>query len=116
MSSARPDPGDPPPVDILAARFDDPARARAAARDIRVRLRVPPDAIDIRPLGTTEYDRPASDVLLAGRFPEDLVEPATMLVESYGGRVVDRRNEAELYPAVVRKPRRPESEAERPLR
>ena len=98
LSFVRPLVADPRDVDIVAAKFADLARARAAARDIRVRLRLAPDSIAIGSLGSTQYDEPVSDALLAGQFPDAVTASALAIIDTHGGVILDRRRDDEGQP------------------
>jgi hypothetical protein len=78
---------------VIGARFRTLAAARAALRAVRASVAVPPGDVAVRALGSTRYDAPEDQFLLAGRFdPADAAE-ITAIVHSQGGRVIERRSD-----------------------
>jgi len=76
---------------LVGARFRALAGARAALRAVRASVPVAPGDVGVRPLGTTRYDAPVEDFVLAGRFEPDDVETVIRILHAQGGRVVVRR-------------------------
>ena len=79
---------------LVAARFRTVAAARAALAAIRSRIRVAQGDAGVGPLGSTRYDEPTGDFVLAGRFPDADVTTVVQIVAAQGGSVIDRRAEA----------------------
>ena len=71
---------------LVGARFRALAGARAALRAVRASVRVVPGDVGVRPLGTTRYDSPIEDFLLAGRFEPGDVESVIRILHAHGGR------------------------------
>jgi hypothetical protein len=86
---------------LLGARFRALAGAVAALRAIRSSVPVAPVDVGVRPLGSTTYEAPAEDFLVAGRFEPADVETVIRILHSNGGRVVERR----IDPAMATPPR-----------
>ena len=78
---------------VVGARFANLESANAALGDIRASVPMPPTDVAVRPLGSTRYEEPASDFLLAGRFPGVAVERVLRIVELHGGTLLSRRLE-----------------------
>ena len=76
---------------LVGARFRALAGARAALRSVRASVSVVPGDVGVRPLGTTRYDAPVEDFVLAGRFEPGDVETVIRILHSHGGRIVARR-------------------------
>ena len=78
---------------VVGARFGSLAAAGAALLAVRSAVTVPPGDAGVRPLGSTRYEEPAEEYLLAGRFADDDVDVVIGIVESHGGRVIERRRD-----------------------
>ncbi|HET8784408.1 MAG TPA: hypothetical protein VFM38_02150 [Candidatus Limnocylindrales bacterium] len=78
---------------LIGARFRTLAAATMALQAIRAGVPVAPGDIAVRPLGSTRYERPAEDFLLAGRFESDDVDAVVDIVLANGGRLLERRVE-----------------------
>jgi hypothetical protein len=78
---------------VLAARFRTISAASAALRAIRSAVTVAPGDSGVRPLGSTRYDAPTGDFLLAGRFEEQDVPAVIDIVATQGGKVIEQRSE-----------------------
>ena len=78
---------------VVGARFANLESANAALGDIRASVAMPPTDVAVRPLGSTRYEQPASDFVLAGRFPAAEVERVLRIVELHGGTLLSRRLE-----------------------
>ena len=78
---------------VVGARFRTLAAAGAALLAIRSTVTVPPGDAGVRPLGSTRYEESAEDFLLAGRFVDEDVEAVVGIVETAGGRVIERRSD-----------------------
>jgi hypothetical protein len=76
---------------VLGVRFATPDAARSALREIRATIAVPAADVAVGALGSTSYDEPATEYLLAGQFADELVEAAAVIAERHGGVVVSRR-------------------------
>jgi hypothetical protein len=80
-------------VHVLGARFESTAAALAALRELRSRYEIDERDAEVRPLGTTEYDAPTSDLILAARFQPDVIPEVITMLERLGGEVVVERDE-----------------------
>jgi hypothetical protein len=78
---------------LVGARFATMEAALAALRDIRGTLPVEPSDVGLRPLGTTRYDEPTRDLVVAGRFEPAEVERVVGIMEGHGGSILVRRQE-----------------------
>lgn len=78
---------------ILGVRFERDEQAYAALQALRARFDLREEDAAIRPLGTTAYDDPTSDLILAGRFRPEVLPEVLRLVRELGGRVVVDREE-----------------------
>lgn len=76
---------------LVGARFRALAGAHAALRALRTSVAVAPGDVGVRPLGTTRYEAPVDDFVLAGRFENDDVETVIRILHRYGGRLLLRR-------------------------
>ena len=79
---------------FVGARFADLPAASRALGEIRANVAVEPDDLAVRPLGSTRYDVPSDDILLAGRFEPDDVEAVVGILEAHGGAILARRPES----------------------
>ena len=75
---------------LVGARFADLPTASAALGKIRASVPVGPGDVAVRPLGSTRYDVPSADILLAGRFEPDDVDAVVDILEAHGGDVLAR--------------------------
>ena len=93
---------------FVGARFADLPAASRALGEIRASVPVEPGDLAVRPLGSTRYDVPSDDILLAGRFEPADVEAVVGILESHGGAILARRPEspAGQAPAPPAKPER----------
>jgi hypothetical protein len=80
-------------VHVLGARFESTSAAVAALQELRSRYAIDDRDAEIRPLGTTEYDAPTSDLILAARFRPDVIPEVITMLERLGGQVVVERDE-----------------------
>jgi hypothetical protein len=95
-------------MQVLGARFATQAAAGSALREIRATVPVPADAVGERPLGSTHYEAPPTEYLLAGRFEDHESDAAASIVEQHGGILFtlrsetprERRNPAPVTPAT----------------
>lgn len=78
---------------VIGARFEELDRATAALGEIRARVRVAPGDVAVRPLGSTRYEAPAKDFLLAGRFEASDVDTVVAIVAAHDGSLIERRVE-----------------------
>jgi len=78
---------------VIGARFANLESAHAALGEIRASVGIPPGDVAVRPLGSTRYEEPTVDFLLAGRFPEREVDRVTAIVEEHSGMLLSRRVE-----------------------
>jgi len=78
---------------IVGARFANLESANAALAEIRACVAIPREDVAVRPLGSTRYEEPVADFLLAGRFPAGEVDRALGIVEHHGGAILGRRIE-----------------------
>lgn len=72
---------------VLAASFPDDASARAAREQLLSALALEADEIGVEALAQAP-NHVAPIAILAGRFQEDVVSAARMLVEGLGGTVM----------------------------
>jgi hypothetical protein len=100
---------------VVGARFSDRDAAVAALHDLRVHVSVTRADVGVRPLGSTRYDRPTFDHLLAGRFETRDVETVVGILERHGGVIVWRREEW-LRPAASAATSTPKPPNGRPAR
>jgi hypothetical protein len=75
-------------VHVLGARFGTIHAALTALRELRTRFGLAEHDAEIRPLGSTQYDAPTSDLILAARFEPELVAEVVAILEHLGGNVV----------------------------
>ncbi|HEV2005222.1 MAG TPA: hypothetical protein VGQ85_01290 [Candidatus Limnocylindrales bacterium] len=78
---------------ILGARFGTTDAGLAALRELRARFSIGDQDAELRPLGSTQYDAPTSDLILAARFKPDIVPEVVSMLEGHGGTVVVDRVE-----------------------
>jgi len=75
-------------VHVLGARFGTIHAALTALRELRARFGLGEHDAEIRPLGSTQYDAPTSDLILAARLEPEVVAEVVAILEHLGGRVV----------------------------
>lgn len=97
---------------FVGARFSDLRMASTALGAIRARVAVGPGDLAVRPLGSTRYDVPSDDILVAGRFEPDDVEAVVGILEAHGGAILARRPESAAVqdsgpPSAAARPARP---------
>jgi hypothetical protein len=80
-------------VHVLGARFESTVAAQRALRELRARYAIGDRDAEVRPLGTTEYDAPTSDLILAARFGPDVIPEVVSMLERLGGEVIVERDE-----------------------
>jgi hypothetical protein len=90
-------------VHVLGVRFGTTHAALTALRELRARFGLGEHEAEVLPLGSTQYDAPASDLILAARFKPELVSQVVAILEDLGGRVVVEHPE---WPAPPRDLRR----------
>jgi hypothetical protein len=78
-------------VIVVGARFRAFAAARAALRAVRASVAGAAGDVGVRPLGTTRYEAPVDEFVVAGRFQPEDVETVIRILHANGGRVVARR-------------------------
>ena len=78
---------------VIGARFRTVAAARAALRTVRASVSVPEGDVAVRPLGSTRYDAPEDQFLLAGRFEPHDGPAVVAILHSEGGRIIERRDD-----------------------
>jgi hypothetical protein len=83
----------PMDVERIGARFERRDQAIEAMLDLRRRFGLAAAEIDVRDLGSTAYERPASGTLLAGQFPAEVAETAVGIIIADGGVILERRPE-----------------------
>jgi hypothetical protein len=88
-------------VHVLGARFGTTHAALTALLELRARFSLGEHDVEVLPLGSTEYDAPTSDLILAARFKPELVPEVVAIVEDLGGRVVVEHAEWPGQPAPV---------------
>jgi hypothetical protein len=79
---------------FVGARFADLPAASRALGEIRASVPVEPGDLAVRPLGSTRYDEPSDDLVLAGRFEPRDVDAVVGILESHGGAILARRPES----------------------
>jgi hypothetical protein len=84
---------------VLGARFGTTHEALTALRELRVRYAIGEHDAEVRPLGSTQYDAPTSDLILAARFKPELVPEVVAMLQRLGGRVVVEQAEWPGYSA-----------------
>ena len=89
---------------MIGARFRTLAAARAALRDVRAAVPVGSGDVAVRPLGSTTYDAPQEDFLLAGRFEPVDAGTVTVILHSQGGRIIERRADTVRQTSVMARP------------
>jgi hypothetical protein len=88
-------------VHILGARFGTTHAALTALRELRARFALGEHEAEVLPLGSTQYDAPTSDLILAARFQPEVVPEAVAILEDLGGRVVVEHPEWQAMPLPV---------------
>jgi hypothetical protein len=88
-------------VHVLGARFGTTHAALTALRELRARFGLGEHDAEVLPLGSTQYDAPTSDLILAARFKPELVPQAVEILEDLGGRVVVEQSEGPGPPSPV---------------
>jgi hypothetical protein len=83
---------------ILGAKFERDAEAFAALRELRARFDLGDEDVAIRPLGTTHYERPTSDLIVAGRFRPEVLPEVVAVLKGLGGELVVDREEPPTSP------------------
>jgi hypothetical protein len=78
---------------LVGARFDDLSAAEEALVELRERIVLEAGDVGLRPLGSLRYERPASGLVLAGRFEHDDVEEVVEIMRRHGGVIVFKRAE-----------------------
>ena len=82
---------------VLAAKFADRRRASTALGALHLRFPVDPQDVAIAPLGIPGQAT-NGDTVLAGRFPEELTDQVSKLVNEAGGEIVADVDEAWTRP------------------
>jgi hypothetical protein len=86
---------------FIGARFADAQAASTALGEIRASVPVGPGDLALRPLGSTRYDVPSDDIVLAGRFePGDVDEVVGILVANGGAILVQHPESRALQEAT----------------
>jgi hypothetical protein len=78
---------------VVGARFPSLESAATALAEIRSSVPVPHADVAVRPLGSTRYEEPARDFLLAGRFASGDVRQVIEIARAYGGTLLSNRVE-----------------------
>ena len=78
---------------LVGAQFADAESAEAAMQQLRDAIAVAPGDLALRPLGSVRYERPASRVVVAGRFAVADVDAVVEIMERNRGEVVFRKPE-----------------------
>ena len=79
---------------FVGARFTDLRTASTALGEIRASVAVAPGDLAVRPLGSTHYEAPSEDIVLAGRFEPGDVDTVVGILEAHGGAILARRPES----------------------
>ena len=88
---------------LVGARFSAARAAEAAMQELRDAIAVEPGDLSVQPLGSVRYERPASGVVVAGRFAPGDVDAVVEILERHRGEVVFRRAEwREPHPPASR--------------
>jgi len=82
---------------VLAAKFADRQRASTALGALHRRFPVDPQDVAIAPLGIPGQAT-NGDTVLAGRFPEELTDQVSQVVNEAGGEIVADVDEALTRP------------------
>jgi hypothetical protein len=85
-------------VERIGARFEQADAAWEALQAVRTRFGLGVADVEVHALGSTDYGRPATEVVLAGRFPADIAGEAVEELRARGGAIVERR--VELVPGI----------------
>lgn len=99
---------------MVGARFRTLAAAVSALNAIRSAVTIAPGDAAVRPLGSTRYEEPCEDYLLAGRFDDGDVETVAAIVAARGGQVIERRREPAGRSTAATRPRGPQAIASNP--
>ena len=91
---------------LVGARFTAARSAEAAVQELRDAIAVRPGDLSLQPLGSVRYERPASGVVVAGRFASGDVDAVVEILERHRGEVVFRKED-------WREPRPPASRPDR---
>jgi hypothetical protein len=75
-------------MSVVGARFGDLEAAIGALAELRARLGVLPGAAGVRPLGSTRYEHPAREFVLAGRFEPGQEVAVKEILARHGGVVL----------------------------
>ena len=86
---------------VLGARFGTTQAALTALRELRARFALGEHDAEVLPLGSTQYEAPTSDVILAARLRPELVSDVVAMLEDLGGSVVVARSEWQGSPPPV---------------
>ncbi len=86
---------------VIGVRFETAHAAQVALRALRSRFAIADVDAEIRPLGSTRYDAPTSDLILAARFRPGLGPQVIVILERLGGTVVVRAAEPPAFSARV---------------
>ena len=79
---------------VVGAKFDTSAKARAALAAVQESVTPGAGEAGVRPLGSTRYDEPTEEFILAGRFDDSQVDAVIEIIERHGGTLLERRVEA----------------------
>ncbi len=79
---------------FIGARFADIQTASAALGEIRASVAVGPGDLALRPLGSTRYDVPSDDIVLAGRFEPGDVDAVVGILMAHGGAILAQHSES----------------------
>lgn len=85
---------------LLGVRFETTQAAKLALRELRARFAIADVDAEIQPLGTTQYDAPTSDLILAARFKTEIVPEVLLILEHLGGTVVVEHAESPSFSAA----------------
>jgi hypothetical protein len=88
-------------VHVLGARFGTAHAALTALRELRARFALGEHDAEVLPLGSTQYDAPTSDLILAARCEPELASEVVAVLEDLGGRVVVEHSEWSGLPPPV---------------
>jgi len=80
-------------MELVGARFSDAGAAETAMGEIRESVTVGTDDMATHALGSTRYESPSADVVLAGRFDPADAEAVLRILRRHGGTIVLLRNE-----------------------
>jgi len=86
---------------FVGARFANLQMASSALGELRANVAVAPGDLAVRPLGSTRYDVPSDDIVVAGRFEPDDVDAVIGILEACGGAILARQPEGRALQEIA---------------